>query len=146
MALEMENPAGANGGASGNSVHAAKLNITEDNAAQAIRADLIGSTTCTVGNLTGTGHAPVLAMCRELLAAGVDPDQALEFYRGAVLALRVRSIGDGAALTIKTAGNGTPILAKDPAWRGAGAPPVRKSAAPLCGWQGWPAAADEATS
>jgi hypothetical protein len=34
---------------------------------------------------------PVLALCRELLAAGLDPDAAVEAYRAGTLALRVRS-------------------------------------------------------
>jgi hypothetical protein len=43
----------------------------------------------------------VLTLCRQLLAAGLDPDQALEVYRGTTLALRVRSIGEGAKLTVR---------------------------------------------
>jgi hypothetical protein len=42
--------------------------------------------------------APVLALCRELLAAGLDPDAATEAYRAGTMALRVRSIGEGALL------------------------------------------------
>ena len=71
------------------------------NGTQTIRADLIGSTTCTAAGITATGNAPVLALCRQLLAAGLDPDQALEVYRGATLSLTVRSIGEGAQLTVR---------------------------------------------
>jgi hypothetical protein len=47
-------------------------------------------------------------MCRKLIAAGHDPATPLEAYRGPILCLRVRSIGEGAKLTVKTMGNGAP--------------------------------------
>jgi len=67
-------------------------------------AKLIGDDTCTATGIT----APALALCRQLLAAGLDPDQALEVYRGATLALRIRSIGEGAPLTVRDDNRGTP--------------------------------------
>ena len=55
---------------------------------QAIRAELIGSDTCTAAGITARGNAPVLALCRQLLAAGHRSRPArLEVYRGATLAL-----------------------------------------------------------
>jgi hypothetical protein len=45
-------------------------------------------------------------LCRQLIAAGLDPDRALEVYRGATLALTVRSIGEGARLEINPKGTG----------------------------------------
>jgi hypothetical protein len=75
---------------------------------QALRADLIGSSTCSEAGITANGTAPVLTLCRRLLAAGLDPDQALEVYRGAVLALRVRSIGEAAKLTVEECSDGRP--------------------------------------
>ena len=90
-----------------------------------IRTDLIGSDTCLAAGITATGATPVLALCRQLLAAGLDPDAALEVYRAGTLALRVRSIGEGARLTVKTAGNGCPIFTVDAACRGAAASPLR---------------------
>jgi hypothetical protein len=68
--------------------------------------ELVGSDTRTCAGMTAVGNAPVLAMCRQLLAAGMDPDQAMEVYRGAVLALRVRSIGEAAQLEINSKGTG----------------------------------------
>jgi hypothetical protein len=68
--------------------------------------ELVGSDTCTCAGMTAVGNAPVLAMCRQLLAAGMDPDQAMEVYRGAVLALRVRSIGEAAQLDVNSKGTG----------------------------------------
>jgi len=70
-------------------------------AASAVRAELVGTNCATALGIEATGPAPVLTLCRELLAAGVTPDQCLEVYRGAVLALRVCSIGEAAKLTVE---------------------------------------------
>jgi len=92
------------------------------NQTQALRAELTGSDTCAAAGITAKGSTPVLALCRELLAAGVNPDQALEVYRGAMLALRIRSIRETAGLEINGEGNGFR------AWRTpAPAPPMRQN-------------------
>jgi Fe2+ transport system protein FeoA len=66
-----------------------------------IKAELIGTGMCrTRDAVYGYGRTPVLALCRKLMAAGIDPDAALEVYRRAVLALRVRSIREGARLDV----------------------------------------------
>jgi hypothetical protein len=49
-----------------------------------LRAEL-GSNTCTAVDIQVRGTAPVLALCRQLLAAGLDPDQALAVYRSGTL-------------------------------------------------------------
>ena len=41
-------------------------------------------------------------MCRELLAVGANPDTALAIYGSGGLALRIRSIREGARFTSKT--------------------------------------------
>ncbi len=69
-----------------------------------IRAALIGSDRCVAGGISVCAAAPALALCRKLVSAGHDPRRPLHAYRGNVLALRVRSIGEGAQLAI--AGNG----------------------------------------
>src|SRR5262245_42109163 len=61
--------------------------------------------TCTSTGLTARGAAPVLALCRQLLAAGADPDASLEVFRRGTLALRVRSLREAAQLEI--GGDGT---------------------------------------
>ena len=43
-------------------------------------------------------------MCRELLAAGLPPDAALIVWRRGTLALRIRSIGEAAALEVSAKG------------------------------------------
>jgi hypothetical protein len=71
-----------------------------------IRAELIGSDQCSAEGFNARGAAPVLVLCRELIAAGLNPDQALQVYRGATLALRVRSIGEAANLEINSKSTG----------------------------------------
>ena len=87
-----------------------KTDRTETQAAP-IRAALFGSDQCRAEGCTVRAASPILETCRRLTQAGYDPDRPLHCYRGDILALRVRSIGEGAALTVKTAGNGSPIFA-----------------------------------
>jgi hypothetical protein len=71
-----------------------------------IRAELYetddrSSHRCTaLGLLSAACDTPVLRLCRMLVAAGHDPSEPMEVYRGEVLALTVRSIGEGAKLTV----------------------------------------------
>jgi hypothetical protein len=89
-----------------------------------LTAELIGSRRCDCESygICTVGHAPGLAMCRELLAAGANPDTALVIYRSGALALRIR-IREGASLTVEAAESGTPRfrLARPPR-RGAASP------------------------
>jgi hypothetical protein len=71
-----------------------------------LRGELAGSHRCTANGFTANGPTPVLALCRELLAAGHDPTTPLEIYRGATLALRIRSMGEAAALELNSEGTG----------------------------------------
>jgi hypothetical protein len=69
-----------------------------------------------VAQLSGThqaiarGHqaASVTALCRLLVGAGHDPATPLLAYRDGTLALRVRSIGEGARLTVNDDKFGAP--------------------------------------
>jgi hypothetical protein len=67
---------------------------------QVIHAELIGSDTCTALGIASRSSAPVLAMCRALVDAGHNSSSRLDAYRGDVLCLRVRSIGEGARLEV----------------------------------------------
>ena len=80
----------------------------------AIRAELISSTACTAAGITVVDHAPVFALCRVLVTAGQDPNRPLHAYRGDALCLRVRSIGEGAQLTVEDDRHGRPRLRR---WR-----------------------------
>jgi hypothetical protein len=77
-------------------------------ATHALRAIIIGSNQATSSGVTARGHAPVLGLCRALLETGHDPDTPLDAYRGSTLCLRVRSIGEGARLTVKDSAKGRP--------------------------------------
>jgi hypothetical protein len=78
----------------------------EESAQPPIHATLIGSNRCDAEGITARGNTPVLNLCRALLAAGDDPRSPLHAYRGDVLALKVRSIGEGAKLRVATHGVG----------------------------------------
>jgi hypothetical protein len=91
-------------------------------ASSCIRAEIVGDDSCTALGITVSGNAPVLRLCRALVNAGHDPALPLHAFRGATLALKVRTIGEGARLIVKTAGNGKPIFGAAP--DGAGAPPI----------------------
>jgi hypothetical protein len=79
--------------------------------AQALRTVIFGSNQASANGVTAHGHAPVLALCRKLIEAGHDPNTPLEAYRGTTLCLKVRSIGEGARLTVKDGADGKPRFA-----------------------------------
>jgi hypothetical protein len=70
-----------------------------------IGAQLAGSNTCTALHVTVRAKAPVLALCRALVAQGVDPSIPLEARRS-MLCLRVTSIGAAAQLEVNAKGTG----------------------------------------
>jgi hypothetical protein len=99
---------------------------------ECFRAEIIGDNTAVAPGITAHGHAPVLILCRKLLDAGYDPATPLEAYRGTVLALRVRSIGEGAALEVRPAsGSGTPVFIRRESARRAS--PIRQADVPATG-------------
>ena len=73
---------------------------------QSIRAVIIAPDQCETVDHKVRASAPVLALCRELVEAGHDPACELHVYRKGVLALRVRSIGQAARLSIRGDGVG----------------------------------------
>jgi hypothetical protein len=76
-----------------------------------IRAELSSDTYCTALGMTIRSPSPVLALCRELVETSTyGSSTPLNVYRGDTLCLRVRSIGEGARLTVTSAGNGCPIV------------------------------------
>jgi hypothetical protein len=98
-----------------------------------IRATLTGSDCCSTLGITATGHAPVLALSRLLIEAGHHPATALEVYRRETLALRVRSIGEAARLTVEDDRRGRPRLRRwrDRQERCGAASPVRQNESPV---------------
>jgi hypothetical protein len=93
-----------------------------------IRAELVGSDTATAAGITVIAFAPVLTLCRALIDAGHEPRRLLEAYRGEVLCLRVKTIGEAALLTVKTMGNGAPGFTVEGTAGRATASPVRPTA------------------
>ena len=87
-----------------------------------IPAELIGDNECRAVGLVVRSTTPVLAMCRQLIAAGVNPALPLECYRGTTLAITVASIGQGAGLKLNGHGSGFRAV-----YDGVAASPVRKS-------------------
>jgi|SRR6516162_6256626 len=75
-----------------------------------IVATLVGSDTAIGAGLAAHAGAPVLALCRKLIAAGHDPATPLEAYGGATLGLRVKSIGQAAQLRLGVSPSGVPIF------------------------------------
>jgi hypothetical protein len=65
-----------------------------------IHAEIVGADQCHAEGHRVRGAAPVLAICRKLIAAGLDAGRPLHAYRGNTLCLVVRSIGRGAELVI----------------------------------------------
>ena len=91
-----------------------------------LRAELSGSTICSAAGQVAIGHTPVLALCRELIEAGHDPSTPLNVYRGDALALRIRSIGEAARLTVDEH-NGTRFAKWKPFCRSAGSPRIAQN-------------------
>ena len=79
-----------------------------------IHATLIGSNCCEALGITARGYAPVLELCRALVKAGHDSRRPLHAYRGDVLALEVRSIGEGARLAVREDRAGPRFVAWEP--------------------------------
>ena len=107
-------------------------NLSNASTQTAIRAELISSTSCTAVGITVVDHAPVLALCRALVTAGQDPNRPLHAYRGDVLCLRVRSIGQAAQLTVEDDRHGRPRLRRwrnrsRGVWRSPASPPKARA-------------------
>jgi hypothetical protein len=114
-------------------VTCSRQNNTTDNSQglPTIQVPLIGELSddncCRIGEVVSTGRTPVLTALRELLSQGVNPDAAAEIYRNGVLALRVRSIQAGAALTVSEETDRPPRFKRwKPLDLGDGSPPARQ--------------------
>ena len=68
-----------------------------------LRCDLVGSDKAIAGDIMASG---AFDLCRRLLAAGANPAAELVCYRNGTLALRIKSIGAGARLTVRTSKDG----------------------------------------
>jgi len=96
----------------------------------ALCADLAGSDVCTAPGIIARSYAPVLALCRRLIEAGIDPHRPLHVYRGDTLALVVRSIAEGARLTVGDNRLGHPRFVRYRPRSDGAAPHMRQNGAP----------------
>jgi hypothetical protein len=71
-----------------------------------IIAEIYGTDRASALGIEAQAPAPVLALCRKLVASGHDPATTLSAFRGDMLCLTVRSIDEGARLTIRGDGVG----------------------------------------
>ena len=79
-----------------------------------LRATIVKSDQCEADGHSMRAYSPVLALCRKLVEAGYDPCRPLHAYRGEIVAIRVRSIGEGASLAVRDNRLGRPIFVRRP--------------------------------
>lgn len=119
-----KNVARAGTRAEGCGIEAAPIAPPPDSS-KAIRAEISGDNRCKALGIISESTTPVLNLCRKLVAAGVDPALALEAWRGPILCLRIRSIGEAARLEVNSGGTGF-----EPFRASRAAPPMRHTAQP----------------
>lgn len=94
-----------------------------------IVAQLSGANQAEARGLVGRGAAPILALCRALVAAGHDPESPLRAFRRGTLAITIRTIAAGAALAVAEDRFGCPRFR---AWKallgGVAAAPIARTA------------------
>jgi hypothetical protein len=71
-----------------------------------IHAKLTGNDVVAAEGHRVKNNLPVISLCRLLLAEGFDPASPMHVYRGEMLALKIRSIGEAARLRPATGGWG----------------------------------------
>jgi hypothetical protein len=122
--------------------HLAERNYPSPTSAiSAVRAELIGANRATALGVEAHGSSPVFALCRAQVEAGHDPATPLHAYRGDTLALKVRSIGEGAKLTVEDNTIGKPVFRRwrDRAESNGAAPPIAPNARAATGcWSSRP--------
>lgn len=94
-----------------------------------IRAEIVGDECASAFGYTVRSPSPVLALCRDLVEGGAFPHEPLEAWRGGILCLRIRSIGEAAGLEVSPHGVG---FRKRPLREGGGGTVVNFGGSP-CG-------------
>jgi hypothetical protein len=74
-----------------------------------IRAELSGDRRCSALGIEVNTYAPVFALARILIRAGVDPARPIEVYRGAILCFRV-PLATAARLEVRDNHHGRPVF------------------------------------
>jgi hypothetical protein len=102
-----------------------QANLRRDFPQAPICAEFCGADRCVAKGVGVRSSAPALALCRALIEAGHHPLRPLHAYRSGIMALAVRSIGEGAKFTVEDDRHGRPRLRR---WRGReGVARVRRS-------------------
>jgi hypothetical protein len=104
--LKKPKPGGGDAGLHENVGNLERRVLSQTDHAHQVRAELHGTDSATALGITVHANAPVLELSRRLIAAGHDPATGLEAYRGEMLCLRVRAIGEAAALEVNAKGTG----------------------------------------
>jgi len=91
-----------------------------------ISAELQGSDTAVALGITAKGYNPILSLCRSLIAAGLSPDAALLVHRNGLVTLKIRSLREGARLTVEDDKNSRPKFRLARPERGGAASLARK--------------------
>jgi hypothetical protein len=96
----------------------AKINTATSTRITVIRAELIGSNRAEAFGMVARSYAPLCALARKLIRAGLDPGLPIEAYRSDVLALRGRSLAEVAQLTVEDRSDGPPRFRwyRSPSW------------------------------
>jgi hypothetical protein len=83
--------------------------VTPTNFATSSRiTELLGPCRAEAFGVAVRAYAPLCAIARRLIRAGLDPGLPIEAYRGDVLALRGRSLLEVAQLTVQDSSTGPP--------------------------------------
>jgi hypothetical protein len=90
-----------------------------------IRAEIIGENKCRAEGYTVQAPAPVFALCRKLIAVEFNPSMRLEAWRGNTLALTIRTLAEGAALSVDESRSS--FCRWKPFSRAAVSPPMRRN-------------------
>jgi len=99
--------------------------IPTASATQVIRAEIVGIDCASAEGITASGSAPVLKLCRLLVEAGLAAASPLDAFRGPVLCLRIRSIGEAATLSVDESRSA--FCRWKPFSRAAVSPPMRQN-------------------
>jgi len=74
---------------------------------------------CGACGVTARGWSPVIDLCRKLVEAGHPSGSPMRVYRGEVVALHVRSIGEAGGLRVRPGSAGRPMFVRRTAAAGA---------------------------
>jgi hypothetical protein len=72
--------------------------------------EVFGDDTAIAGGIKARSSSPILLLCRLLISAGIPDQASLDVFRGYTLAVKVRSLREGARLEINGHGTGLKLV------------------------------------